>query len=212
MLSSLNSAIAQTNEIKIKFIGNCGLYLTDGNLNLYVDFPYKSGFFNYMEYEKSELDSIRENSIFLFTHKHPDHYSGRLVRKAIRKKGGQKYGKWNIKKLMAFCDTTEDFSIEVIETEHSMSFTHYSYLLTWHGKRIYFNGDSETADQILTKKNMDWAFIPLWVGVDANKQEKSIDAKMIGIYHLYPHQSTTTSTPDRIKLLYEQGQWFTIAY
>ncbi len=165
-----------------------------------------------MEYEKSELDSIRENSIFLFTHKHPDHYSGRLVRKAIRKKGGRKFGKWNEKKLMAFSESTPDFSIEIIETEHSMSFTHYSYLLTWHGKRIYFNGDSETADKILTKKNLDWAFVPLWVVVDANKKEQPIDAKMIGIYHLFPNQTTSTSNPDQIKFLYNQGQWFELAY
>ena len=26
-----------------------------------------------MEFDKSELDSIKDNSIFLFTHKHPDH-------------------------------------------------------------------------------------------------------------------------------------------
>ena len=98
---SLTSTIGfnQTKEIKIKFIGNCGLDLTDGDLNIYVDFPYKSGTFNYMGFEKSELDSIKDHSIFLFTHNHPDHYSSKNMRKTLRKKHGKKYGKWNLKEL-----------------------------------------------------------------------------------------------------------------
>lgn len=62
--------IGQDKEIQIKFIGNCGLYMTDGELNIYSDFPYKSGAYGYMRYEESELDSVKENSVFIFTHKH----------------------------------------------------------------------------------------------------------------------------------------------
>ena len=51
-----NYGYSQTNKITVKFIGNCGLYLTDGNLNIYIDFPYKSGAHNYMEYDKSEIE------------------------------------------------------------------------------------------------------------------------------------------------------------
>ncbi len=32
-----NFGFGQNNEIKIKFIGNCGLYMTDGDLNLYLE-------------------------------------------------------------------------------------------------------------------------------------------------------------------------------
>jgi hypothetical protein len=52
-------AAAQTNVITVRFIGNCGLYMTDGSLDVYVDFPYRSGAYNYMEYPASEIDSIR---------------------------------------------------------------------------------------------------------------------------------------------------------
>ena len=79
-----NSAYSQTNEIKIKFIGNCGLYMTDGVTNFYIDFPYKSGAHNYMEYDQSELDSVKDNSIFIFTHRHSDHYSKKHLKKAER--------------------------------------------------------------------------------------------------------------------------------
>ena len=91
MLLCSSVVFGQSNEIKIKFLGNCGLYTTDGNMNIYFDFPYKSGAFNYMEYDSAELDSIKENSIFVFTHKHPDHYASRRMGKVLRKKKGQKY-------------------------------------------------------------------------------------------------------------------------
>jgi hypothetical protein len=41
-------------KYKIKFIGNCGLYMTHGVENIYVDFPYKSGAHNHMDYDSSE--------------------------------------------------------------------------------------------------------------------------------------------------------------
>ena len=62
-----NLGFGQSNEIKIKFLGNCGLYMTDGKSNFYIDFPYKSGAHNYMDYDKSEIDNIKDNPIFIFT-------------------------------------------------------------------------------------------------------------------------------------------------
>ncbi len=205
-------SLSQTNEIKIKFIGNCGLYLTDGGLNIYVDFPYKSGAFNYMEYDKSELDSIKENSIFLFTHKHPDHYSIKNMRKTLRRKKGKKYGKWNIKKLEKLSKSIPDFNIQAIETNHSLSFTHYSYIMTWHGKRLYFYGDTETADTALTIKNLDWAFVPYWTATQLNILNRTLDTKMLGVYHFYPTMKVTNSSPDKVKLLIKQGELISIPY
>ncbi|MCL2246754.1 MAG: hypothetical protein FWC10_06540 [Lentimicrobiaceae bacterium] len=63
-----NFGLAQSNEITIKFIGNCALSMTDGKSNFYIDFPYKSGAYKYMKYDESEIDSIKENAIFIFTH------------------------------------------------------------------------------------------------------------------------------------------------
>ncbi len=204
--------VSQNGEINIKFIGNCGMHLTDGDLNIYVDFPYKSGFFNYMDYDKAELDSIRENSIFIFTHKHPDHYSRKHMRKTLRKKQGHKYGKWNLNKLQQMCDSTQDFSIQAIETEHSLSFKHYSYLMTWHGKRIYISGDEETPDHLLSLKDLDWAFIPYWLSKQVNEQDAEIDATMIAINHFYPIMQVTNSRPDRIKILNKTGERIKIPY
>jgi len=80
-----NVCIAQ-DKLHIKFIGNCGLHLSDDATNIYTDFPYKSGAFGYMKYSNVELDSIEANSVFIFTHKHADHYSKKIVRTLLKKR------------------------------------------------------------------------------------------------------------------------------
>lgn len=207
-----NSSFSQTDQITIKFIGNCGMHLTDGTTNILVDFPYKSGAFNYMEFDKAELDSIPENSIFLFTHKHPDHYSSKNMRKTLRKKKGQKFGKWNIAAMEALGNSIPDFSVKAIETSHSLSFTHYSYLITWHGKRLYFYDDTETADIALTQKNLDWAFVPYWTAIQLQEKEVKMDTKMLGVYHFYPKMTTSNQRPESIKLFVNQGERVFLLY
>jgi len=68
-------ASGQNETIEIDFLGNCGLFMTDGNLKVYVDFPYKSGAYGYVTYRPGLVDSIHEDSIFIFTHGHADHYN-----------------------------------------------------------------------------------------------------------------------------------------
>jgi len=180
---------SQSKEIKIEFLGNCGLYLTDGETNIYTDFPYKSGAHGYMEFEESELDSIKENSIFIFTHKHSDHYSKKNLKKVIKEKGGMKYGVSNISELEKLNDALNDFEIKAFKTQHKVfgiNFRHYSYLITWHGKRIYLSGDTTNPETIGKIKNIDLAFIPYWLYENAKEQNIQIDADEIGIYHLYP--------------------------
>ena len=183
------SSFSQIKEIQIEFIGNCGLHMTDGTTNFYIDFPYKSGAFNYMEFENAELDSIKDNSIFIFTHKHSDHYSKKNLKKVLKEKKGQTYGPWNIAELGQLGETIPDFSIKAFKTEHKVfgiSFKHYSYLINWHGKKIYLSGDTGKTETIGKISDIDWAFIPYWLYKNAKDQNVLIDAKMVGIYHLYP--------------------------
>lgn len=201
---------AQPKEIRVEFIGNCGLYLTDSNLNIYIDFPYKSGAFNYMEYDYSKLDNVKDNSIFIFTHTHADHYSGSNLRKVLKLKKGQKYGRWNIGELQSLTDATSSFSIQVFETKHRFAMRHYSYLINWHGKKIFISGDTESADTVLKVSDIDWAFVPAWIIHDANSKNKTIDAKMIGIYHLYPNEKVINHRPEVIKPLDKQGEIISI--
>lgn len=210
---------AQSNEIRIEFMGNCGLYLTDGTTNIYTDFPYKSGAYNYMKYDEIELDSIKENSFFIFTHKHADHYSRKNLKKVIKEKGGQKFGVSNIDELLKLGEKIDDFDVKAFKTKHTflgIPFRHYSYLITWHEKRIYLSGDTTNPKTISEIKNIDWAFVPYWILESTKKQGIEIDADMIGIYHLYPQQIPSERENydriDDIHPLTNQGEIIRIRY
>lgn len=212
LISISNFGFSQSNEIEIKFIGNCGLYLTDGKSNLYIDFPYKSGAYGYMEYDQTEIDSIKENSIFLFTHRHADHYSKKILKQIRSKHNGRVFGNWNTQNFEKLNNAIGDFKIETLKTKHRFTYKHYSYLITWHGKRIYLSGDTETAETIATVKNINWAFVPYWIMLDAKEKNLKIDTEKFGIYHLYPNQEISNSTPEKILLLNKQGEVIKIQY
>ncbi|NBG65421.1 MBL fold metallo-hydrolase [Acidiluteibacter ferrifornacis] len=201
----------QTNEIKIRFIGNCGLHLTDGNTHIYTDFPYKSGAHHYMEYDPTEIDNLQQNAYYLFTHKHSDHYLRWKMNGVMKAKNGKKYGKWNISHLTELNREIPDFQIQQFKTKHLFSFAHYSYLITWHGKRIYLSGDTESATTIGTVQEIDWAFIPAWLFMEAWENKVKIDAQMIGIYHIGPRDDVSIVGP-QYKMFKQQGEEIFIPY
>lgn len=202
----------QTGTITVRFIGNCGLYMSDGELDVYVDFPYKSGAFGYMEYPGSEIDSIKANATHIFTHRHPDHYSKKLVKKL----SGTVHGPWKVKKkrradLSAPAYSAAQFSVETFRTKHRFARHHYSYLITWHGKRIYLSGDTEGTETIAQVKSIDLAFVPSWIMSDAREKNITIDAQRFAIYHLYPNEIATTDNP-KITVLSTQGEVLELPY
>ena len=207
-----NFIYGQTNDIKIKFIGNCGFYMTDGTTNFYIDFPYKSGAHNYMEYDQSEIENIKENAIFIFTHRHADHYSEKILKKL----SGQKFDPWNIEELEQLGKSIPDFEIKAFKTDHTVfgiSFKHYSYLITWHNKKIYISGDTTNSDTFALQKDIDLAFVPAWLLMDAKEKKADLKnlSKMYAIYHIGQNDKITTDgTDQKIKLLNKQGEIITI--
>ncbi len=214
LIFTVNFTFAQNKEITVRFIGNCGLAMTDGTTNIYFDFPYKSGAHHYMEYNLSELDSVKNNAIFIYTHKHSDHYTG-LVKKNAKKRNGRIFTPQNVNELLKLNGELKDFKIEAFQTKHRFSFKHYSYLLTWHGKRIFISGDTENVETLAAVTEIDWAFIPAWLLMDAI--EKKIKLKTfiqtIVIYHIGPRDKITSDESDKqVKLLNKQGEKFAIPY
>lgn len=208
----LNQANGQPNEITIRFIGNCGLHLTDGTVNIYTDFPYVSGFNQYMEYDDSALHDIRDNSFFIFTHKHPDHYSKKLIKHILKEKGGSKYGSWDIPKLESLGTLIPDFKIQAFKTRHVLSGRHYSYLIEWHGKRIFLSGDTEHPEVITSVKNLDWVFMPAWLIREVFiNQKMEIDTKMIAVYHIGLKDNIGIKG-EQILMLNKQGEKISIPY
>jgi len=179
---------AQPGKIEVTFIGNCGFFLTDGRVNLYVDFPYKSGAHGYMTYDSRALDTIRSHSVFLFTHGHSDHYSRKLFKRTDQKL----YGPWPVEgylagkrkySLKALNDSMAGFSVREYRTKHGFSLKHLSYLLTWNGRRIFISGDAETCDTACSLKNLDLVIGPVWLIQDSKKRGLKIDTKKIIISH-----------------------------
>lgn len=200
--------LAQHGQITITFLGNCGLHMTDGKLNVYTDFPYRSGAYNYMRYSPAEIDTIKHNAIFLFTHRHADHYCKPLVKKL----DGKVFTPRNDRDLKKLNASSQDFSVQAFRTKHRFSLKHDSYLITWHGKRIYISGDTESCDTIAKQHGIDWAFVPSWILTDAQEKKIKIDAKKFALYHLYPLQKVDNETPDRIMLMDMEGKQITINY
>lgn len=208
---------SQSNEINIKFIGNCGFHMTDGTSEFYIDFPYKSGAYGYMEFDESELDSKNENAIFIFTHKHADHYSKKNLKKLTKLKDKKVFGVSNISELEKLSEKIKDFDIKAYKTKHTffrIPFRHYSYLITWHGKKIYISGDTTNPETIGEMKNIDLAFVPYWILSSAKEQGIEIDAKMFAVYHLYPEQIRSAKEHwdkvENIRPMVEQGEIITI--
>ena len=211
LICTYNFGFCQPKEIKIKFIGNCGLYFSDGNSNLYIDFPYKSGAHNYMEYDKSEIANIKkENSTFIFTHKHADHYSKKL----LNNMEGKKYGPWNISEIKEIENSIPYFKIDPLKTEHKVfgiSFEHYSYLIVWHNKRIFISGDTENSDTVAKINNINWLFAPAWLLIDAKEKKIKVDAEKIGLYHIGKKDNITTAD-SKIRLLNKSGDIIIIPF
>jgi len=205
----LNLGFGQSNEIKIRYIGNCGLHISDGINHIYTDFPYKSGAHNYIEYDNSEIDNLKENSFYIFTHKHSDHYSKKLLKRALKTKNGKAFGSWNIAELENLDEIIPEFEIKAFKTKHNFSLNHYSYLITWHNKKIFLSGDTENAETIGKMTNLDWAFVPAWLVVDSNEKDIKINTKMIGIYHIGPKDNINI-TGEKVLMLKKQGEVISI--
>ena len=92
----------------------------------------------------------------------------------------------NISEMEGLSEVISDFEITAIKTKHRFSFNHYSLLITWHNKKIFISGDTESAETIGKMTNLEWAFVPAWLLVDAQENKVKIDAKMIGVYHIGP--------------------------
>ncbi|MDR2972955.1 MAG: hypothetical protein LBU83_13700, partial [Bacteroidales bacterium] len=158
-------------------------------------------------YDKSEIDSIKENAIFIFTHKHLDHYS----KKILKKLDGEIYNTWNVSELEKLNSSIPDFIIKAFKTKHKIfgiSFKHYSYLITWHGRKIYISGDTSDFEHVSEIKDIDWAFVNYW----SRKEHFKIDSKNFGIYHLDPIMEVMGEVQDNVLLLINHGEIIRIPF
>ena len=181
--------VAQRPALEARFIGNMSFAITDGATTLMTDFPYESGYSRYMTYTASEIRSSTTTTLSLITHRHRDHWEPSLFLKTNWKVAGPKDVTASLPAdrvvpvMPRF--TFAALTIEALETPHA-GIGHYSYIVTWHGRRMYFSGDTDSAESLLAARGLDVAFVSPWQYRTALGKGGRIDAKHVVIYH---HQS-----------------------
>ncbi len=177
---------AQRPVLDARFIGNMAFAITDGSVTVMTDFPYESGYSRYMEYAPGEIRSSTPTTLALITHRHRDHWEPALFAKTNWKVAGPDDVVASVAahRVVPLQSTTSFglVQIERLETPHAQ-IDHYSYIITWHGKRLYFTGDTESLEALLAAKNLDVAFISPWVYRSAVRRGAVLDAKRIVVYH-----------------------------
>jgi L-ascorbate metabolism protein UlaG (beta-lactamase superfamily) len=195
------ASLLSAEELRIQFIGNEAILITDGKTTLLSDYPYQSGYSIYMEYDPAKVRA-EGDVLSLITHGHGDHFELELFKKTNWKiiAPDEVASKIDPSRVVGSGPTRtfKDLKIQAIETPHAQ-IGHYSYLVTWHGKRFYFTGDTESTDALIAAKQLDVAFVSPWLLDAVLNSSKKIDADTIVIYHHAANEKTPTC--DRCKVL-----------
>jgi L-ascorbate metabolism protein UlaG (beta-lactamase superfamily) len=207
----LISELSFADNLTFQFIGNMAFYITDGKTSLYSDFPYESGAFGYMKYDLKSV-KISDNGVSLITHAHRDHWANELFQPLKLKVIGPSEVLKGIdpSRIIPFAKeiTYDGIHIQPFSTPHA-NITHYSYLVTWHGIRMYFAGDTEETKTLLTMENLDVAFVSPWLAKTLLKNKQSVNAKKIVIYH---HEDQEKVAAPINGIVPKQGEIFETRY
>jgi L-ascorbate metabolism protein UlaG (beta-lactamase superfamily) len=200
---------AEPNILSFRFIGNMAYAITDGKTTLYTDFPYQSGYADYMTYDFGAVPKA-PSSLCLITHGHLDHFDPSLFPRmdCALIAPPSVVARLETDRAVPFAPamTYRDIRIEAMTTPHG-PMEHYSYLVTWHGLRLYFTGDTDSTERLLAMKNLDAAFVSPWLLDAVAKKKGRIDARQVIVYH----QTAGETVPDfQKRRLPKQGETFNL--
>lgn len=184
LAGALTAAGRAQDELELQFIGNAAFRITDGQTTLLTDFPYKSGAFGSMEYRMEDVGPIADG-VSLVTHDHADHWDAALFRKTTLKviappaitKG------LPVDRILPWGDRIayKDIEVHPIATSHAP--THVSYLVVWHGVRMFFTGDTEDPQPVLAQARLDALFATPWLIQSLAKSGRKIDTELLVVHH-----------------------------
>jgi hypothetical protein len=167
------------------FIGNMAFAITDGTTTIYTDFPYESGYSGYMTYDFAGVPKV-QGALCLVTHGHRDHFDAPLFSgmDAVLIAPPDVEARVPKERTIPFAPKMRyrDVAIEAFSTPHA-AIGHASYLVTWHGLRLYFTGDTDDVDQLLAMKDLDVAFVSPWLIEKVAERKGRIGARQIVCYH-----------------------------
>ena len=177
---------SQAPPLQARFIGQMAFAISDGSTTLMTDFPYQVGYAGAPPFADGELRASTQPTLALITHRHLDHWEPALFAKTNWKVIAPADAMERIRtdRVVPFAKRMQFAAIviEPIETPHHR-IGHYSYIVTWHGKRLYFSGDTESPDSLLAATGLDAAFVSSWQYQAARRRGGRIDAKRVVIYH-----------------------------
>ena len=172
--------------LQARFIGQMAFAITDGAVAVITDFPYQIGYADAPSYSPAELSGGSPQTLALITHRHLDHWEPALFARTNWKVAGPEDVTAGLPadRIVALAGTTTfgPVQIERIETLHAR-IGHYSYIVTWHGRRLHFSGDTQDARSLILARNLDVAFVSPWLYSTVMGLHRRIDAKRVVIYH-----------------------------
>jgi Xaa-Pro aminopeptidase len=159
--------------------------VTDGETTLYTDFPYESGYSGYMTYDFAAVPKAKD-SLCLITHGHRDHFDAGLLAKMSCRVVAPADAAATLPadRVLPLAPRIAFRGIEIqpVETPHAR-IGHDSYLVTWHGARLYFTGDTDSTDALLAQRDLDAAFVSPWLLEAVANRNATIDARRVVVYH-----------------------------
>jgi len=203
-------AAAEPAPLRATFIGNMSFSITDGTTTIYTDFPYESGYAGYMTYDFAAVPKA-PGALCLVTHGHRDHFDAPLFAKmdAMLIAPTDVAARVPLDRTIPFAPKMQyrNVTIEALETPHA-GIGHASYLVTWHGLRLYFTGDTESVDQLLTMKNLDYAFVSPWLIEMVAERKGRIDTRNLVCYH---QQKDEKVPPFQNRIVPKQGETLSLS-
>jgi L-ascorbate metabolism protein UlaG (beta-lactamase superfamily) len=196
--------------LDFRFIGNAAFEISDGDSTLLTDFPYEPGYGGYMYYPLREIKR-RNYSLCLISHRHADHFDSKLM----DREGCTVLGPEEVTQQVARLEVlpmSEDggevefrtLKVQPVATAHA-GIEHYSYLVTWHGYRLYFTGDTEDYEHLKEIEDLDVLFITPWLVRDALDNGVELPGEKWVIYH---HRGRIPLSKCEACLVPQQGDKF----
>lgn len=184
-LSVLLGGPSQPPQLEARFIGQMAVSISDGSITVITDFPYRVGYAGAPRFDAAELVA-KTPVLALITHRHLDHWEPSLFAKTNWRVAGPADVTAGVsaERVVPLASPAlfGTVQIEALETPHA-GIGHYSYVVTWHGRRLYVTGDTESADALLATKNLDVAFVSPWLYESIQRRGGRIDARRVVIYH-----------------------------
>ena len=207
--SALGTASGQAPELQVRFIGNEGFELSDGETTILTDLPYEPGASGYMEYDFEALNP-QGRVVSLVTHRHADHFDEDLFLQRDWSIIGpvEVTDRLPLTRVIPLSPAIQvgAFTVRAHRTAHS-DVEHYSYLVTWHGLRLYFVGDTENPSHFLSVPDLTVAFLTPWLGCTAGAFGRGMNAERIVLYHHAEGEGTRGCFDAQVM---RQGESFTL--